>query len=114
MSDPVLEEAVAASLALAIAVLLLEHDTLMPSPDMAYAMTGKHGFVVCEVGATQLDATVYLFKEDQLIEDVQYGLDETSSMESFLIVSKVKSADHQQDGEWRRWNPETVQWAHAS
>jgi len=109
-ADPVLSKIPGApSLALAIDALFKAAGV---NPHLAFADSGQNGFVVVEVGATELLADYYRIKEEEVKND-HSGDSQAALDKLFTVVTfKTVAGGHdllmkQDDGKFKKWNSAT-------
>ncbi|MFO7561364.1 MAG: alkaline phosphatase D family protein [Enhygromyxa sp.] len=92
---------------------LLVSASLETNPHLGYARSDLHGFVLIEADGSKLDATYQQIAVDYLLSD--YGDDLSGLLgaftsERFRVNAGERELYREIDGEWKRWDRETMMW----
>jgi len=108
MSDPVLRDAGAVALALALRSFLLDRDT-SANPHMANALLNEHGFGLVEASQDRLTTTIHYIHESEAaarLEDPEPKF----SAESYVVLPEQRELWREVDGSLERWDLATEDW----
>lgn len=92
---------------------LLGSASLKTNPQLGYARSDLHGFVMIELDADKLDATYHQVAVDYLLSDYSDRVSELLGQfttERFRVNAGERELYRELDGQWRRWDRETMAW----
>jgi alkaline phosphatase D len=92
---------------------LLTSSSLKTNPHFAYARSDLHGFTMIELDGATLDATYHQVGRDYLFTDYSGDLGALLAAfvtERFRVNAGERELYRDFDGEWRRWDRESVSW----
>lgn len=112
-ADPTLREAGASALALLVEDLLLDTDKAT-NPHLAHADISRQGFAIVDVDGDALTTTFYAIDESEVRSPIaEDRVFEAFEETRFQVRDGAPTLYREFDGQWRRWDDETLAWVDA-
>jgi alkaline phosphatase D len=109
-SNATLREAGAPALAGAVDQIL-QDPLLRPNPNLAHAVSSRHGYSVIDLDADGFEATFHAIEKRWVDDDLPADeLDEKFESVTFRVEEGSYELYKDIDGEWKRWDSDTMTW----
>lgn len=112
-TNPLLANFEQAALLVEVLDSVLGSGSLKTNPHLAFAQSDRYGFMLIELDGSKLDASLHQLEREELLtnqgDDVA-GLQAAVEVERFRVNAGERALYRDFDGEWRRWDHETMTW----
>src|SRR5690606_30709559 len=112
-TNPLLANFEQAALLVEVLDSVLGSTSLKTNPHLAFAQSDRYGFMLIELDGSKLDASLHQLEREELLTDQGddvAGLQAAVEVERFRVNAGERALYRDFDGEWRRWDHETMTW----